>query len=96
MQTDQTTFEKVAHRQRRPTVIVGVTDDKTGKHEKEIHRKVAMVECGDESIASSILHLCECKTFKHVVADHQQSSDTPQGIQQKIMGFGIHGYNSTI
>jgi hypothetical protein len=31
-----------------------------------------------------------------VVADHQQSSDTPQGIQQKIMGFGIHGYNSTI
>lgn len=78
MQTDDAAFEKRPQSHTVPTVVVGITDNKTGQHKEEVYGQIAMIDDLFQMIAARM-------SFKHVKDYHHDSSYTAQAVQNFIM-----------
>ena len=83
MQADQPALEKISgvHRFLFPAVVVRITDDEPREDKEEIDGQIPVVEPLVDGTGG--------KPFEDVVPDHHQGSDSPQTIQEFIMGFGV-------
>ena len=88
MQAYETTFEEVAQCEAlavipMPTVVIGITDDETREHEKEVHAQMSMIE----GIYATTLG--KGKSLENVIEKYKNRGHATQTVKQFIMRFCI-------
>lgn len=83
LQTDQAPLAEVPQAHFAPAVIVGVADDKAGKHEEEVHAKIAVVDdlVGRNSRVAQA-------SFKKVEQHDHDGRHSPEAVKNGVMGLG--------
>ena len=80
MQADDTAFEESAHGHPVPTVIISIADNKTGKHEEEIHCQITMIDNLSKMAAT-------CMCFKKMEDNNHDSRHATKSVKNLIMRF---------
>lgn len=90
MKPDESATEEVLQREAaRPTAVIGITNDETGKQEEEVNRQIAMIEVNDGTVPYPIHGSREGIAFKDVMEHDEQGGNATQTVKQFIVGFGI-------
>ena len=80
MQTNYTPLEESTDTHPIPTVVISITDNKTGKHEKEIHCQIAMIDNLSKMTAA-------CMCFKKMEDNNHDSRHATKSVKNLIMRF---------
>ena len=81
METDEAALEKFGGTHSSPPVVVCISDDEAGKDEEKLYGKV--------SVVAPLVEGTGGKCFKEMVNQHHQGGDSPQAVENGVMGFGI-------
>ena len=82
MQPDESAFEESSGGHLVPSAVIGITDDKAGKDEEEIHREVAM------------RHRRSGEKLEHMVNYDDQGGDSSKSVKDVVMWSGIFEQHS--
>ena len=71
MQAYETTFEETADAHLSPTVIIGITDDKTREDEEKVNSYVSVVKRAYYSVSCAVCNLGKRESFKNMIKKYQ-------------------------
>lgn len=84
MKPYQTPLEEVLHgKTLAPTVVIGITDNESGKDEEKIHSQVSVIESFNNATAGKSISL------EHVVPYNHQGGYATQSVKKVIMRFRV-------
>jgi hypothetical protein len=91
MQTNEATLEEAAQSERfameeevgLPSVVIGITDNKTRKHKKEVNSQVTMIESVDSSTSG------KGKALEYVIPYYHQGCGSTKTVQDFEVGLTI-------